>query len=191
MTFKMCEETRTLKVFNYRVDTLEFIGAGDAWIPPHTGLPANCTLIEPPATPENNVAIFKPADESWSLCEDYRGQKFYSANTGQEFTVTELGPLPSWAVTSAPSSPFDIWNGSEWVRDEEAERMAKLNEVATKKNRLIEEARQHISEWQSELMLGSISDANKKCLQAWLNYIQALKDVNPENPLWPDTPQSS
>lgn len=40
MTFKMSEQVQTIKIFNLRSDTNEFIGAGDAYIPPHTGLPA-------------------------------------------------------------------------------------------------------------------------------------------------------
>ncbi len=39
MTFKMSEQAQTIKIFNLRSDTNEFIGAGDAYIPPHTGLP--------------------------------------------------------------------------------------------------------------------------------------------------------
>ncbi|CQB61347.1 Gifsy-2 prophage tail fiber assembly like-protein [Salmonella enterica subsp. enterica serovar Typhimurium str. DT104] len=38
MTFKMSEQAQTIKIFNLRSDTNEFIGAGDAYIPPHTGL---------------------------------------------------------------------------------------------------------------------------------------------------------
>lgn len=52
MTFKMSDTPQTIKIFNLRSDTNEFIGAGDAYIPPHTGLSANCTdialLIFPP-----------------------------------------------------------------------------------------------------------------------------------------------
>ncbi|EDQ9752664.1 tail fiber assembly protein, partial [Salmonella enterica subsp. enterica] len=51
MTFKMSDAPQTIKIFNLRSDTNEFIGAGDAYIPPHTGLPANCTDIAPPDIP--------------------------------------------------------------------------------------------------------------------------------------------
>jgi len=47
MTFSLSEEAQTIKVFNLRADTHEFIGAGDAYIPPHTVLPANCTMTAP------------------------------------------------------------------------------------------------------------------------------------------------
>ncbi len=38
--------------------TNEFIGEGDAYIPPHTGLPANSTDIAPPDIPAGFVAVF-------------------------------------------------------------------------------------------------------------------------------------
>lgn len=57
MTFKMSDNAQTIKVFNLRADTSEFIGAGDAYIAPHTGLPANCTEIAAPAIPVDHVAI--------------------------------------------------------------------------------------------------------------------------------------
>ncbi|MDJ3698387.1 phage tail protein, partial [Salmonella enterica] len=36
MTFKMSSKARTITIYNLRSDTNEFIGAGDAYIPPHT-----------------------------------------------------------------------------------------------------------------------------------------------------------
>lgn len=47
MTFKMSDNAQTIKIYNLRSDTNEFIGAGDTYIPPHTGLPAICTDIAP------------------------------------------------------------------------------------------------------------------------------------------------
>ncbi|MGZ2655563.1 hypothetical protein AAEQ88_00430, partial [Escherichia coli] len=39
---------QTIKIYNLLAGTNEFIGEGDAYIPPHTGLPANSTYIAPP-----------------------------------------------------------------------------------------------------------------------------------------------
>ncbi|EHD5751056.1 hypothetical protein JQY64_004298 [Escherichia coli] len=39
----MSEQPRTIKIYNLLAGTNEFIGEGDAYIPPHTGLPANST----------------------------------------------------------------------------------------------------------------------------------------------------
>ncbi|EOR1668752.1 tail fiber assembly protein, partial [Escherichia coli] len=51
MTFRMSEQSRTIKIYNLLTGTNEFIGEGDAYIPPHTGLPANSTDIAPPDIP--------------------------------------------------------------------------------------------------------------------------------------------
>ena len=51
MAFRMSEQPQTIKIYNLLVGTNEFIGEGDAYIPPHTGLPANSTDIAPPDIP--------------------------------------------------------------------------------------------------------------------------------------------
>lgn len=188
MTFKMSDNAQTIKVFNLRADTSEFIGAGDAYIPPHTGLPANCTEIAPPAIPVDHVAIFDEAKQAWSLTEDHRGVTVYDTASGASTVIDVLGPLPENVVTTAPSGQYEKWNGEAWVKDEDAEKNALLAEATTQQNRLITEARQVIGEWQTALMLGSLSDANKAKLQTWLNYIEALKNVNLSEPEWPGKP---
>ena len=57
MAFRMSEQPRTIKIYNLLSGTNEFIGEGDAYIPPHTGLPANSTDIAPPDIPAGFVAI--------------------------------------------------------------------------------------------------------------------------------------
>ncbi|ONG25608.1 phage tail protein, partial [Escherichia coli] len=51
MAFRMSEQPRTITIYNLLAGTNEFIGEGDAYIPPHTGLPANSTDIAPPDIP--------------------------------------------------------------------------------------------------------------------------------------------
>ena len=48
MAFKFSSKDRTIRIYNLCADTREFIGAGDAYIPANTGLPADCTNIAPP-----------------------------------------------------------------------------------------------------------------------------------------------
>ncbi|MHQ13861.1 tail fiber assembly protein, partial [Escherichia coli] len=64
MAFRMSEESRTIKIYNLLAGTHEFIGEGDAYIPPHTGLPANSTDIAPPDIPAGFVAVFNKENES-------------------------------------------------------------------------------------------------------------------------------
>lgn len=59
MAFRMSEQPRTIKIYNLLAGTNEFIGEGDAYIPPHTGLPANSTDIAPPDIPAGFVAVMR------------------------------------------------------------------------------------------------------------------------------------
>ena len=71
MAFRMSEQPRTIKIYNLLAGTNEFIGEGDAYIPPHTGLPANSTDIAPPDIPAGFVAVFNSDESSWHLVEDH------------------------------------------------------------------------------------------------------------------------
>ncbi|ECD2404774.1 DUF4376 domain-containing protein [Salmonella enterica] len=126
MAFKMSEETRTIRVYNLRADTNEFIGAGDAYIPPHTGLPANCTDIAPPDIPASHIAVFDPENETWSLHEDHRGETVYDTQTGNPIYISEPGPLPENTTTLAPASAIDKFENGQWVAD--------LNTALTRKH---------------------------------------------------------
>lgn len=66
-----------------------------------------------------------------------------------------------------------------------------VGQAESTKAGLLSSARMTISIWQSELLLGSISDADKASLVAWLAYIKAVEatdtstapDIN-----WPEPP---
>lgn len=113
----MSDTPQTIKIFNLRSDTNEFIGAGDAYIPPHTGLPANCTDIAPPDIPASHTAVFDSEKQTWSLYEDHRGETVYDTTTGNPIYISEPGPLPENTTTQAPSSLIDKFENGQWVAD--------------------------------------------------------------------------
>ena len=76
MAFRMSEQPQTIKIYNLLAGTNEFIGEGDAYIPPHTGLPANSTDIAPPDIPAGFVAVFNSDEASWHLVEEGEFQKW-------------------------------------------------------------------------------------------------------------------
>ncbi|EBG7290713.1 DUF4376 domain-containing protein [Salmonella enterica] len=117
MTFKMSEQAQTIKVYNLRSDTNEFIGAGDAYIPPHTGLPANCTDVAPPDIPASHTAVFDTEKQTWSLFEDHRGKTVYDTTTGNPIYISEPGPLPENTTTQARALPIDKFENGQWVAD--------------------------------------------------------------------------
>ena len=73
MAFIMSEHPQTIKIYNLLAGTNEFIGESDAYIPPHTGLPANSTDIAPPDIPAGFVAVSEV--ERHSLGERCRSRK--------------------------------------------------------------------------------------------------------------------
>ncbi len=122
MTFEMSDKAQTLKIYNLRPDTQEFIGRSDCYIPAHTGLPANCTLTPPPEIPAGSAAVYHAEQDKWSLVADHRGQTVYSIIDGSPQLITSLGDLPDGTVSTAPAERYMKWDGSAWVHDADAEK---------------------------------------------------------------------
>ncbi|HFH0028670.1 TPA: tail fiber assembly protein, partial [Salmonella enterica subsp. salamae serovar 42:g,t:-] len=166
MTFKMSEQAQTIKIFNLRSDTNEFIGAGDAYIPPHTGLPANCTDIAPPDIPASHIAVFDPETQTWSLKEDHRGETVYDKTTGNQMYISEPGPLPENVTSVSPGGGYKKWDSKAqvWVNDEAAEAAARLREAEGTKNRLLQIASEKIAPLQDAVDLNEATDKEKASL---------------------------
>lgn len=175
MTFKMSEKAQTIKIFNLRAGTNEFIGGGDAYIPPHTGLPAHCTDIAPPDIPDGNVAVFNSDKMIWSIVEDHRGQTVYDTKTGDEVYISELGPIPIDTTTAAPENGYQKWDGSAWITDVTT---MYANKAEGKRQLLVEEADKITADWLIDLQLGEISDEDKASLIAWRAYSKKLKALD-------------
>ncbi|EMD4264227.1 DUF4376 domain-containing protein [Salmonella enterica] len=136
MAFKMSDTPQTIKVYNLRADTNEFIGVGDAYISPHTGLPAGCTDIAPPDIPASHIAVFDHETETWSLFEDHRGETVYDTITGNQVYISEPGPLPENTTTQAPASPIDKFENGQWVADLNTALIQKHAEINAWRNSL-------------------------------------------------------
>ncbi|EBP0012779.1 tail fiber assembly protein [Salmonella enterica] len=188
MAFKMSEETRTIRVYNLRADTNEFIGAGDAWIAPHTGLPANCTDIAPPDIPASHIAVFDAETEMWSLHEDHRGETVYDTTTGNQVYISSPGPLPENVTSVSPDGEYQKWNGKAWVNDEAAETAARLREAEGTKSRLLQMASGKIAPLQDAVDLDEATDKEKASLLAWRKYRVLVNRVDTSNPDWPEQP---
>ncbi|HIF2770353.1 TPA: tail fiber assembly protein [Salmonella enterica] len=190
MPFKMSSKAQTIKIFNLRSDTNEFIGAGDAYIPPHTGLPANCTDIAPPDIPSSYIAVFDSETQTWSLHEDHRGETVYDTTTGNQVYISDLGPLPENVTSVSPDGEYQKWDGKAWVKDEAAETAARLREAEGTKNRLLQMASGKIAPLQDAVDLGIATDEEKSQLAEWKKYRVLVNRVDTSNPDWPDVPVS-
>ncbi|ECJ4790551.1 TPA: tail fiber assembly protein [Salmonella enterica] len=193
MTFKMSDTPQTIKIFNLRSDTNEFIGAGDAYIPPHTGLPANCTDIAPPDIPSSHIAVFDSETQTWSLHEDHRGETVYDTTTGNQVNISAPGPLPENVTSVSPRGEYQKWDGKAkvWVKDEAAEKTAQLREAEGTKNRLLQIASEKIAPLQDVVDLDEATDKEKASLLAWRKYRVQVNRVDTLKPVWPEKPASS
>lgn len=129
MTFTMEDEARTLHVFHIHPETSELTGESDVYIPPHTGLPAGCTMTEPPHIPEGFAALFDEVRQRWELAEDHRGKVVWETTSGNEITITEIGPLPENTTTVAPPTAAGKFIDGEWKEDRSLAISIKNNEI--------------------------------------------------------------
>ena len=174
----MSEQPRTIKIYNLLAGTNEFIGEGDAYIPPHTGLPANSTDIAPPDIPAGFVAVFNSDEASWHLVEDHRGKTVYDVASGDELFISELGPLPENVTWLSPEGEFQKWNGTAWVKDTEAEKLFRIREAEETKNSLMQVASEHIAPLQDAVDLEIATEEEISLLEAWKKYRVLLNRVN-------------
>ncbi|ECL4591378.1 tail fiber assembly protein [Salmonella enterica] len=187
MAFKMSGQAQTIKVYNLRSDTNEFIGAGDAYIPPHTGLPANCTDIAPPDIPASHIAVFDSETETWKLKEDHRGETVYDTTTGNPVYISEPGSLPENFTSVSPGDGYKKWDSKAkvWVNDEAAEAAARLREAEETKKRLLQLATDKIAPLQDAVDLDIATEDEKAQLDEWKQYRVLVNRVDTTNPDWP------
>ena len=181
-----------ITVFNYDGETREYLSTSVEYLAVGVGLPANSCTGEPGESKED-FAICRTADfTAWEYVADHRGETVYSTETGEAVIISALGDYPEGTTTLAPSTPYDTWNGSEWVTDTEAQRAANVEAAEQQKAALLAEAQTTISLWQTELQLGIISDEDKASLIAWMKYIKAVQAVDTSKApdiTWPDKPE--
>ncbi|EDU8261231.1 tail fiber assembly protein [Escherichia fergusonii] len=181
MTFRMSAEAQTIRVFNYLDGTNEFIGESDMYIPPHTGLPANCTDIAPPDIPAGYAAVFNADEMKWHLLEDHRGKTVYETKVGTAIYISELGALPPDVTTISPTGNYQKWNGNAWVDDESAKRDALVRAAESQKKEQISYAGEIIATLQDAVDLDMATEEEKISLTKWKRYRVLLNRVNPDN----------
>ncbi|MBH2948239.1 tail fiber assembly protein [Serratia marcescens] len=149
------------------------------------------------------------------LCDDdgndwYEQQKGFSANTVKiaydsegiiwavSRDVSMLWPVNlSVAELTARNTPSDLSDAGEWVFDgkkitrrayTQAECVA---QAEAKKKNLLTDANSKTQAWQTQLMLGMISDDDKESLIKWMSYVQKVQSIDTSgapNITWPALP---
>lgn len=167
-----------ITVFNYDVETREYLSSSVENLPVGVGIPAN-SCIDAPGEAKEGSAICRTADfAAWEYIADYRGETVHSTKTGEKITITKLGDYPEGTTTLAPSTPYDKWNGSEWETDAKAQHAADVAEAEKQKTALIAEATAIITPLADAQAGGYIDDADVPRLAEWQRYRYKLTKVD-------------
>lgn len=180
-----------ITVFNYDGETREYQSSSVEYLAVGVGIPAN-SCIDAPSEIREGFAICRTVNfTSWEYIADHRGETVYSTETGEAMMISLLGDFPNGTTTLEPSTPYDTWNGSEWVTDTKAQHAADIEAAEQQKSALLAEAKSIINFWQTELQLGIISDEDKSSLIDWIYYIKSVQALDTTlAPLinWPSQP---
>ncbi len=186
----LAKASGTLTIYNFDSLTGEFTGSSDEYLAQGVGLPANACVTAPPVIEAGQAAVYR--DGKWQIFADHRGERVYSVADGSATEIAELGDYPTGATLLEPATAWDKWDGEKWVTDADAQQAADVKSAAGQKSALISEANGVTQAWQTQLLLGIITDEDKASLTEWMKYIQAVQAVNvQEAPTinWPQKPQ--
>ncbi|CNE08387.1 tail assembly chaperone [Yersinia kristensenii] len=178
MAFVMSDKEQIVTVFNYHYETKEFVGESDYYIAPYTGLPASCTEIKPLLARKGYAVIFNEETQRWEYVEDHRETNVYNTQTGEPQTINQLGSLPENTTLLAPTSPFDRWNGTKWVKDSEAEKQYYLAEARQRKSILLDDANTQIEILKDSIEFDMSTPTAETELVAWRKYRVQLNQLD-------------
>lgn len=187
-------EAGFITVYNYNGETREFISSSVEYLPFGVGVPAH-SCVDAPGSKRDGFAIRRNADlTGWEYVADHHGETVYSTTTGKPVTVSQLGEYPEGTTTSAPSTPYDKWDGSQWVTDTEAQHSAAVDAAEAQRQSLIDAAMASISLIQLKLQAGrNVTQAETTRLNAVLDYIDAVEAIDTSNAPdieWPQRPEA-
>ena len=159
-------------------------------------IPAHSYSIQPPELKAGFAAIVTQDGKHWDQVVDHRGVTVYRTADGEAQAWTRLGELPEDFTLQAPTSDFDIWNGSAWVVDQVARGKALRQSGAHKQALLVRYATLRISTLQDAVALEMATDAEATALTAWKRYrIELnrldLSDAAPTAESWPSSPDET
>ncbi|QBJ32335.1 tail fiber assembly protein [Hafnia alvei] len=176
--FKFSNKDQTLTVYNLSSDTCELIGSGDCFVPANTGLPAYCTNLKPPKEKAGFVVVFDADAGTWQYIADHRGETRWNTQNRQMQVISALGVVPENTTDKAPTSDFDVWDGAEWVRDEQAENDFYIEAAVRELKERMSVATNTINTLQDAVDLEMATDDEKDLLTVWRTYRVLLNRIN-------------
>lgn len=187
-------EAGFITIYNYNGQTREYSGSSVEYLMVGLGVPAH-SCVDAPGSKKDGFAIRRNADlTGWEYVADHRGETVYNTETGQEVTISVIGEYPENTTTQAPSTPYDKWNGTEWVTDADKKHEADVVSAEQQKQYLITQANEYINrkQWPGKAAMGRLTDTDKVQYNLWLDYLDALDALDTSTApdiTWPQQPQ--
>ena len=178
-----------IHIYNVDPVTGEYLNDSEEFLAQGVGLPAH-SFIEPPLEAKEGFAVCR-TESGWEYRADYRNSVAYSIESGSQSRVTELGELPANLTFLAPKTPFDLWNGFEWVTDLAAQRQAEIDAAKAEKYQRELKAKEMIEKLADALDLNMALDGDEARLTEWRKYRVLLNqlDINTASDItWPLQP---
>ena len=187
-------EVGFITVYNYNGETMEFTSASLEYLPVGVGVPGN-SCVDAPISKKDGFAVCRTADlTGWEYVADHRGETVYSTATGKPVTISQLGEYPEGTTTIAPLTPYDKWDGEEWVTDTDAQHRAAVEAAETQRQSLIDTAMASIKLIQLKLQAGrKLTQAETTRLNVVLDYIDAVTATDTSTApdvIWPELPEA-
>lgn len=185
-------EAGHISVFNYDGETREYLSSSVEYLAEGVGIPA-LSCIDAPGEVKEGFAICRNFDlNAWEYLADHRGEAVYSTKTGERVTISHPGDYPKDTTTQAPVTPYDKWNGSEWITDSKAKRAADVAKAEQQKTVLLAEASAFIAPLADAMAGGYIDDVDVPRLTEWQRYRYSLTRVDTSaapNLIFPPKPE--
>lgn len=180
-----------IRCFYFNLATGEYTGWSDEYINIGVSMPGNSTDIDPGKEVDGEVAVFSGG--GWCHKPDHRGEVVYSTTDGSASTVDYIGDIKDGFTTLAPSTPYDEWDGSQWVTDASTQHAAAVVSAEAQKLQLIDQANIYMNskQWPGKAAMGRLTDSEKTKYNAWLDYLDALEAVDTSSAPdinWPTPP---
>lgn len=190
--FKFSNKDQTLTVYNLCSDASELIGAGDCFVPANTGLPAYCTHVKPPKEKAGFALVFDTDSSPWQYTADHHGETRWNTLNRQMLVIDMLGDVPKDTTDKAPTSDFDVWDGSAWVKNEESEKAFWIEEAMRELKERVSFATNAINTLQDAVDLEMATETEESSLLAWRKYRVLLSRVETSTApdiYWPEKPE--
>ncbi|HBQ2984513.1 MULTISPECIES: tail fiber assembly protein [Klebsiella] len=155
----------------------------DAWFT----LPEGCTFVAPPEDKTTFVTRWNGTE--WVYIKDLRGQVVWNTTTRESLTITDIGPVPDGYTLKMPGQ-FDEWDGSAWVKNEDAEQAYTIAQADRQKAKLLSAASEQVSLLSYAVSSGQATDDETAQLARWEEYRLSVSrvDTTATDIVWPEKP---